>query len=65
MATQEYSFRRYSFYDRRDVAVALEPDYPFKPQRGSWGISGIVRFGNGPNFAFFVSFGQTQAGPTQ
>jgi hypothetical protein len=62
MPIQDYSFQRYSFYDRRDVAAALAPAYPFKPQRGSWGISGIVRFGKGPNYVFFVSFGQTQAG---
>jgi hypothetical protein len=59
---QDYSLQRYSFYDRRNVAAALEPTYPFQSQRGSWGISGIVRFGVGPNYVFFVSFGQTQAG---
>jgi hypothetical protein len=62
MAVQSYPFQRYSFHDRRDVAQALEPEYSFLPQRGSWGISGIVRFGAGPNYVFFVSFGQTQAG---
>jgi len=56
------SLQRYSFYDRQDVAAALEPAYLFQPQRGSWGISGIVRFGVGPNYVFLVSFGQTQAG---
>ena len=62
MPVQDYSFQRYSFYDRRDVAAALEPTYPFQPQRGSWGISGIVRFGKSPKYVFFVSFGQTQSG---
>jgi hypothetical protein len=63
MPIQDYAFQRYSFYDRRDVAMTLAPTtYSFKPQRGSWGISGIVHFGKGPNYVFFVSFGQTQAG---
>lgn len=62
MSIQDYPFQRYSFYDRQDVAAAIAPTYPFEPQRGSWGISGIVRFGKGPNYVFFVSFGQTQAG---
>jgi hypothetical protein len=35
MPIQDYSFQRYSFYDRRDVAAALAPAYPFKSQRGS------------------------------
>jgi hypothetical protein len=58
---RDYPFRRYSFYDRKDAA-ALTPSYPFKPQRGSWGISGIVRFTKNADYVFFVSFGQTQAG---
>lgn len=62
MRTHGYLFQRYGFYQRRDVATALAPDYSFEPQRGSWGISGIVRFGPGPNYVFFVSFGQSQAG---
>jgi hypothetical protein len=62
MPTQDYSFQRYSIYDRREVAAVVAPAYPFTPQRGSWGISGIVHFGKGPNYVFFVSFGQTQAG---
>jgi len=62
MPIQDYLFRRYSFYDRQHVASVLAPKYPFKAQRGSWGISAIVRFGSGANYMFFVSFGQTQAG---
>ncbi len=61
MAILDYPFERYKSYDREAVAAALEPAYHFKPQVGSWGISGIVRFGSGPNYAFFVSFGQKQA----
>ena len=48
-------------YDRGAVDSALEPAYVFCPRVGSWGISGIVRFGSGPNYVFFVSFGQKQA----
>jgi hypothetical protein len=61
MPIQDYPFKRYGFYDRKDVATVLAPTYSFQSQRGSWGISGIVRFGAGPNYVFFVSFGQTQA----
>jgi hypothetical protein len=59
---QDYIFQRYAFYDRKLVAAALAPNYKFQAQRGSWGISGIVRFGSGPNYVFFVSFGQKQSG---
>ena len=62
MPVRDYPFQRYNFYDRREVAAALAPTYDFQPQRGSWGISGIVRFGHSANYVFFVSFGQTQAG---
>ena len=62
MPIRDYPFRRYSFYDRKDVAAVLTPSYPFQPQRGSWGISGIVRFTKNADYVFFVSFGQTQAG---
>jgi len=61
MAAREYPFQRQHFYDRQDVAAALAPAYDFKPQRGSWGISGIVRFDSGPNYVFFVTFGKKQA----
>jgi hypothetical protein len=60
MPTRDYPFKRYGFYDRQAVAAVLEPDYQFQSQRGSWGISGIVRFGGGPNYVFFVSFGKSQ-----
>lgn len=61
MPTRDYSFKRYGAYDREAVATVLEPTYRFQSQRGSWGISGMVRFGVGPNYVFFVSFGQKQA----
>jgi uncharacterized protein DUF3883/uncharacterized protein DUF3427 len=61
MPAREYPFRRQQFYDRHDIAAALAPKYQFQAQRGSWGISGIVRFGDGPNYVFFVTFGQKQA----
>ena len=61
MPVRDYPFKRYGFYDRQAVAAVLQPSYPFQSQRGSWRISGIVRFGVGPNYIFFVSFGQTQA----
>jgi hypothetical protein len=60
MAKQDYSFKStvsmiavmWQHFSRRTILL---------PQRGSWGISGIVGFGTGPNYVFFVSFGQTQA----
>jgi hypothetical protein len=60
MAITDYPLDRYGLYDRKEVAAALAPGYSFQPQVGSWGISGIVRFGAGPNFVFFVTFGQKQ-----
>ena len=58
MPIRDYPFHRYNFYDRKDVAAALAPSYSFQPQRGSWRISGIVRFTKDANCVFFVSFGQ-------
>ncbi len=58
MPAQHYSFQRYNSCVRQDVSAALEPVYSFQRQRGAWGISGIVRFGRGSNYVFFVSFGQ-------
>jgi Domain of unknown function (DUF3883)/Domain of unknown function (DUF3427) len=60
MAITDYPLDRYGFYDRKEAAAALAPDYSFQSQVGSWGISGIVRFGDGPNYVFFVTFGQKQ-----
>lgn len=57
-----FTFQRFARYSREEVAKALAPDYRFEAQRGTWGIWGIVPFGGGPNFVFFVTLGQSQAG---
>lgn len=44
------------------MASILAPEYKFTPQTGTWGLHGIVQFGGGPNYAFFVTFGQEQSG---
>lgn len=60
MAIFDYPFKRYQTYDRRTVAAALEPSYRFRASVGTWGISGIIRYGDGSNYVLFVSFGQKQ-----
>lgn len=55
-----YAFGRYASYTRAAVAEVLAPEYAFKEQVGTWGLHGIVRFGIGPNYAFFVTIGQVQ-----
>jgi len=54
-----HGFKRFAIYTRAEVAAKLAPEYPFQPQCGTWGIQGIIRFGEGPNYAFFVTFGQS------
>jgi hypothetical protein len=57
---RKYPFETFALYTREDVARILAPDYRFQAQVGSWGLHGIVRFGDGPNFALFVTLGQVQ-----
>ena len=51
----------YEDYDRRGVRDLFEPDQPFTPGSGSWGLSGVIGLKDEPgSFVFFVSFGRSQ-----
>jgi hypothetical protein len=48
-------------YTRAEAHAMLAPVAPFEIQRGQWGLQGIVPIsGKSGDFAFFVSFGQSQ-----
>ena len=48
-------------YTRQEVHDVFEPDTPFTPQTGKWGLPGIVRLTASPgSFVFFVTFGSSQ-----
>lgn len=51
----------YSDYDREAVKNIFEPDAPFTPGAGKWGLTGIVELPDDPgSYVFFVSFGRSQ-----
>jgi Domain of unknown function (DUF3427) len=51
----------YSDYDRREVHDIFDPDTPFTPQAGTWGLHGIIPIKDRPgDFVLFVTFGQAQ-----
>lgn len=53
----------YEDYSREEVHDIFAPDTTFTPQRGTWGIQGIVPIPDRPgDFVFFVTLGQEQAG---
>jgi hypothetical protein len=55
--------RPYEDYSREEVHDIIAPDTAFTPQRGTWGIQGIVPIPDRPgDFVFFVTLGQEQAG---
>lgn len=54
-------FHKYELCSREEVAARLAPDYAFRTSTGTWGLHGTVRFGQGPNYVFFVTYGQQQA----
>jgi hypothetical protein len=48
-------------YTRRDVHDAFDPESAFTPQRGSWGIWGLIPLPDRPgDFVFLVTYGQRQ-----
>lgn len=50
-------------YTREEVHEIFSPDTRFTPQRGTWGLQGIVAIQERPkSYVFFVTFGQEQAG---
>ncbi len=48
-------------YTREEVHDLFAPQAPFTPQRGTWGLQGIITLPDRPgDFLFFVMFGQRQ-----
>lgn len=53
--------RLYEDYTREEVHDIFSPDTPFIPQRGTWGLHGIVKTPDRRgDFVFFITFGQQQ-----
>lgn len=51
----------YEDYTRKEVRDIFAPDSPFTPQRGTWGLQGIVAIPDRPgDYVFFVTLGQQQ-----
>lgn len=51
----------YADYDRRAVHDLFEPNTPFTPQAGKWGLPGIIRLSERPgDFVLFVTFGKEE-----
>lgn len=51
----------YREYSRRQIHDLFEPNTPFTPQTGSWGLHGIVRLARRPSdFVLIVTFGRSQ-----
>jgi hypothetical protein len=48
-------------YTREEVHEIFSPDTRFTPQRGTWGLQGIVAIPERPDsYVFFVTFGRIQ-----
>jgi hypothetical protein len=59
MPTEELML--YRDYSRQQIHDLFEPETPFTPQAGSWGLHGIVRLARRPgDFVLIVTFGQSQ-----
>jgi hypothetical protein len=55
------TLRQWSEFTREEVHDLLAPNAPFEPQRGQWGLQGIVPIMGRPgDYVFFVTFGQSQ-----
>lgn len=51
----------YGNYDREAVHDLFEPNTPFTPQAGKWGLPGIIRLDERPgDFVLFVTFGKAE-----
>jgi len=60
---ERQSLRLHQTYDRKSVKTIFDPDSPFTPQTGSWGLHGIVRVPDTEaSYVFFVTYGQSQSG---
>ena len=59
MPTEELVLHRN--YSRQQIHDLFEPETPFTPQAGSWGLHGIVRLARrSGDFVLIVTFGQSQ-----
>lgn len=59
--TATRALRLWEAYTREEVHDIFEPDTPFTPQTGKWGLPGIVRLSETDgDFVFFVTFGSSQ-----
>jgi hypothetical protein len=48
-------------YHREEIHDIFEPDTPFVPQRGRWGVWGLIELRDRPgDYVFLVTFGQRQ-----
>jgi Domain of unknown function (DUF3427) len=51
----------YEDYTHQDVHDIFDPHSSFTPQRGKWGVPGLIELPERPgDFVFFVTFGQKQ-----
>jgi hypothetical protein len=53
---------KYSDYTREEVQKIFDPDSPYTPGTGTWGILGMVAIPFSNDFVFFVTYGSSQAG---
>lgn len=55
------SLMLYSDYDREAVKNIFDPEAPFTPGAGKWGLQGVAELPDEPgSFVFFVSYGRSQ-----
>jgi hypothetical protein len=55
------SLELYADYDRRGIHDIFDPDSPFFPQRGIWGLQGIIPLPNrAEDYALLVTYGKQQ-----
>ncbi len=55
------SLELYADYDRKNIHDVFDPDSPFTPSRGTWGLHGIIALPGRPgDYALLVTYGQEQ-----
>jgi hypothetical protein len=51
----------YNDYTREEIHDVFDPDSPFTPQRGTWGILGLIPLPDrSGDYVFLVTYGQSQ-----
>jgi hypothetical protein len=56
---------KYQEYDRKSIHDIFDPDSPFTPQGGTWGLRGIIEHPpHSGNFIFFVTLNRPDLGMT-